>query len=148
MYTETLIYIQAMAKKVSDYGKLTPPITLADIYACVERLKGHVEEVDTLDVTSEGIVAKSEDDGFVIRLPKGMSNERKLLYTAKGIGYAFLHLNYPGPDNNNCTWLLMEPNFFFALDSEASDQAFEFAHALLQDGKSKYKFADKRKESV
>lgn len=145
MYTETLVYIQTLAQSVAKYGNMTPPVTLADVYSCVEKLHGRIEEVETLDVTTEGIVAKTDDDGFVIRLPKKMTDEDKKLYAAKGIGYAFLHLNYPGPNRNSCTWMLMEPDYFFDLDANASNQAFEFAHALLQDGKSKYKLPEERK---
>lgn len=138
MTTETYTYIQRLAQSVSQYCGYNPPVTMADIQDCVEKLHGEIREVDTLDVTAEGIVAKTEDDGFVIRLPKAMSEDKKILYAAKGIGHAFMHLSY-NPAEPKVNWLFIEPEFFFDLDATASDQAFEFAHAFLQNGKSKYK---------
>lgn len=141
MTTETYSYIQNLAKAVSKLCEHNPPVTMADMQDCVKKLHGEIREVNTLDVTSEGIVAKTDDDGFVIRLPKHMSEEDKILYTAKGIGHAFMHLSYD-IIGTKVNWLFLEPEFFFTLDTNASDQAFEFAHAFLQDGKSKYKLAE------
>lgn len=141
MTTETYTYIQNLAHTVSKYCEHNPPVSMADIKDCLQKLHGEIREVDVLDITAEGIVAKTEDDGFVIRLPKSMSEEDKILYAAKGIGHAFMHLSY-NPQQPKVNWLFIEPEFFFTLDANASDQAFEFAHAFLQNGKSKYKLAE------
>lgn len=140
MTTETYTYIQKLAKSVSEYCGHNPPVTMEDMNDCLEKLHGEIREVDTLDVTAEGIVAKTEDDGFVIRLPKAMSEDNKILYAAKGIGHAFMHLSY-NPAEPKVNWMFIDPEFFFTLDAAASDQAFEFAHAFLQNGKSKYKLS-------
>lgn len=141
MTSDTYVYIQNLARTVSDYCGYNPPATMADMQDCVQKLHGEIREVDTLDVTTEGIVAKTDDDGFVVRLPKHMSVEDKILYVAKGIGHAFMHLSY-NPQQPKVNWMFIEPELFFTLDDNASDQAFEFAHAFLQDGKSKYKLVE------
>ena len=135
MQQDTVLYIHSMADKISKFCSLHVPPSLNDMLVCLNKLHGRLEEVATLDVTFDGIVTKNDDDGFTIRLPRLMTDEDKVFYLAKGIGHAFMHLNYPGPGNNNCTWLLMEPDFYFSLNNNAHAQAFEFAHYFLKDGK-------------
>ena len=144
MTAETYNYIQKTAEIAINYCGFVPK-TLDEIKKCLEMLHGELEEVEMMDVTVDGMVAKTPDDGFVVRLPKRMDDDRKLFFIAKGIGHAFMHLNYDVAQKN-ANWLFMQEHFFYTLPAEAHDQAHEFAHAFLKDGKSKYKVPEARKE--
>lgn len=101
---------------------------IEDIEGVVEKIGGKVEYSDALVVVNEGEVEK-RGEGFIVRVSKYTSEQRKQVSIARCIGYVFMEMGYKFRGE---VWDEKEEGEYnIGEDRIVGVMATEFAYALL-----------------